>query len=93
MTVTAHADDLLSDTARESRNASDPFASSLAPRIAVLIPCYNEAATVATVVADFYNALPTATVYVYDNNSVDETRRLAARGGRDRANRAAPRQG
>ena len=81
MTVIAHADDLLSDTAHESRTASEPFANSLAPRIAVLIPCYNEAATVATVVADFYNALPTATVYVYDNNSVDDTQRFAAEAG------------
>ena len=81
MTVIAHADDLLSDIAHESRNASNPFASSPVPRIAVLIPCYNEAATVAAVVAGFYNALPTATVYVYDNNSVDDTRRLAAEAG------------
>jgi glycosyltransferase involved in cell wall biosynthesis len=43
------------------------------PRIAVLIPCYNEAATVAKVVEDFRTALPSAIVYVYDNNSKDET--------------------
>jgi glycosyltransferase involved in cell wall biosynthesis len=42
-------------------------------RLAVLIPCYNEAATVASVVADFRAALPSACVYVYDNNSKDAT--------------------
>lgn len=52
-----------------------------APRIAVLIPCYNEAATIATVVADFRRALPTAVVYVYDNNSNDGSQYLAAQAG------------
>ncbi len=42
-------------------------------RIAVLIPCYNEAAAIATVVRDFKAALPGAAIYVYDNNSKDET--------------------
>ena len=46
--------------------------------IAVLIPCYNEAATVAKVVADYRAALPGATIYVYDNNSTDGTGALAA---------------
>jgi glycosyltransferase involved in cell wall biosynthesis len=41
--------------------------------IAVLLPCYNEAATIAEVVAGFRAALPTARVYVYDNNSTDGT--------------------
>ena len=41
--------------------------------IAVLLPCYNEAATIADVVAGFRAALPTARVYVYDNNSTDGT--------------------
>ena len=50
-------------------------------RIAVLIPCYNEAQSIGTVVRDFTAALPTALVYVYDNNSTDETRRLAAAAG------------
>ena len=49
--------------------------------IAVLIPCYNEAATVAKVVADYRAALPGATIYVYDNNSTDGTGALAAAGG------------
>src|SRR5262245_12344613 len=51
------------------------------PRIAVLIPCYNEALTIAKVVSDFRNALPTATIYVFDNNSTDDTARLAAQAG------------
>jgi hypothetical protein len=51
------------------------------PRVAVLIPCYNEAATVAKVVTDFKTALPDAVVYVYDNNSADDTRERAAAAG------------
>ena len=49
--------------------------------IAVLIPCYNEAATVAKVVADYRAALPGAAIYVYDNNSTDGTGALAAAAG------------
>lgn len=41
--------------------------------IAVLVPCYNEGATITAVVDDFRKALPAATVYVYDNNSKDDT--------------------
>ena len=43
------------------------------PTIAVLLPCYNEAAAIAQTVAGFRAALPDATVYVYDNNSTDDT--------------------
>src|SRR3546814_10419968 len=42
-------------------------------RIAVLIPCYNEEVTIAQVVHGFRCALPSAEIYVYDNNSTDET--------------------
>ena len=42
-------------------------------RIAVLVPCYNEDAAIGTVVRDFRAALPSATIYVYDNNSRDQT--------------------
>ena len=49
--------------------------------IAVLIPCYNEAHTVAKVVQDYRTVLPEATIYVYDNNSTDETAALAAAAG------------
>ena len=47
--------------------------SETPPRIAVLIPCYNEEAAIAQTVADFRAALPMATIYVYDNNSKDQT--------------------
>ena len=50
-------------------------------RIAVLIPCYNESATVEKVVRDFRRVLPEAAIYVYDNNSTDGTGELAARAG------------
>jgi len=50
-------------------------------KIAVLIPCYNEEKTVAQVVGNFRTALPEADFYVYDNNSTDETARLAATAG------------
>ena len=51
------------------------------PKIAVLIPCYNEAITIAKVVTDFRAALPEAAIYVYDNNSSDGTAQLAAQAG------------
>jgi glycosyltransferase involved in cell wall biosynthesis len=51
------------------------------PRIAVLVPCFNEEAAVATVVADFRKALPGATIYVYDNNSKDRTAAVAREAG------------
>lgn len=51
------------------------------PRIAVLLPCYNEEAAIGATVAGFKAALPHATVYVYDNNSRDRTREVAAAAG------------
>jgi len=51
------------------------------PNIAVIIPCFNEAPTVAKVVNDFARALPQATIYVFDNNSTDETAQIAASAG------------
>jgi glycosyltransferase involved in cell wall biosynthesis len=50
-------------------------------RIAVLVPCYNEEAAIATVVADFRKALPSASIYVYDNNSTDRTIEVAREAG------------
>ena len=50
-------------------------------KIAVLIPCYNESLTVAKVVKDWKEALPEATVYVYDNNSKDGTDEIARAAG------------
>jgi len=51
------------------------------PRIAVLLPCFNEEATIGATVAGFRAALPSATVYVYDNNSSDRTREIAGKAG------------
>lgn len=50
-------------------------------RIAVLIPCFNEEATIAKVVTDFKTVLPDAVIYVYDNNSTDNSVSLAAAAG------------
>jgi glycosyltransferase involved in cell wall biosynthesis len=59
--------------------------------IAVLIPCYNEAAAIAGVVADFRAELPGAVIYVYDNNSTDDTAAIARAAGA--VVRTEPRQG
>ena len=55
--------------------------AQLQPRIAVLLPCFNEEATIAPTVAGFRASLPTAEIYVYDNNSRDRTREIATAGG------------
>jgi glycosyltransferase involved in cell wall biosynthesis len=52
-----------------------------APRIAVLVPCRDEAAAIAKVVADFHTCLPQAQVHVFDNNSHDETHAIAQAAG------------
>lgn len=57
------------DGAASPRSEARAFSES----IAVLIPCYNEGATIAKVVSDFHAALPSAAIYVYDNNSSDNT--------------------
>lgn len=49
--------------------------------IAVILPCYNEAAAIARVVRDFRAALPGAAIYVYDNNSTDDTAAVAEAAG------------
>ncbi|MFA7439076.1 MAG: glycosyltransferase, partial [Castellaniella sp.] len=51
------------------------------PRIALLIPCYNEASTIARVVADFQAAIPAIQVYVFDNGSEDGTANIARGAG------------
>lgn len=71
--ITAHAPALGWEQAVGARPA--------APRIAVLIPCYNEEVAIPRVVSAFRSALPEATVYVYDNNSRDRTREAAAAAG------------
>lgn len=58
-----------------------PQAQPAEVRIAVLVPCYNEEAAVATVVADFRKSLPTARIFVYDNNSSDRTAEVARAAG------------
>jgi glycosyltransferase involved in cell wall biosynthesis len=50
-------------------------------KIAVLVPCYNEEATVAKVVEDFHAALPAAEIFVFDNNSTDNTGSVASASG------------
>ena len=50
-------------------------------KIAVLIPCYNESATIEKVVKDYQRALPEAVIYVYDNNSSDHTDDIARKAG------------
>ena len=57
------------------------MASNMTPRIAVLLPCYNEEAAIAATVAGFKAALPGAQIFVYDNNSRDRTRDVAAEAG------------
>ena len=49
--------------------------------IAVLIPCYNESQTIGKVVGDFRRVLPEAVIYVYDNNSTDDTAEIASAAG------------
>ena len=50
-------------------------------KIAIMIPCYNESITIEKVVKDYKNALPEATIYVYDNNSSDHTDEIARNAG------------
>lgn len=50
-------------------------------KIAVLIPCYNEEKAIAKVIADVKKYLPSAKVYVYDNNSTDKTAEIAKKSG------------
>ena len=50
-------------------------------RVAVLVPCFNEEAAVANVVTGFRKALPSADIYVYDNNSNDRTAQIACEAG------------
>lgn len=51
------------------------------PRIAVILPCYNEEAAIAGVVAAFRRSLPAAEIYVFDNNSTDATAKVALAAG------------
>src|ERR1700681_3754480 len=62
-------------------SATGPALPVQAMRIAVLVPCFNEEAAVATVIADFRKALPLAEIFVYDNNSSDRTVAVARNAG------------
>lgn len=55
--------------------------SAAVPRVAVLVPCYNEAIAIGAVIAAFRAALPDAPIYVFDNNSRDATAQVAANAG------------
>src|SRR3954454_7006079 len=71
----------MAETLAQFAGEQRPRPESAQPRIAVLVPCFNEEATVATVVTDFRNALPSAEIYVYDNNSSDRTKAIAVDAG------------
>ena len=67
------------------------MSKNLNASVAVLLPCYNEEVTIGKVVRDFKTALPSADIYVYDNNSTDRTAEIAA--GEGAIVRKEPRQG
>ena len=62
---------------RPNRPETRPGWPTQPTSVAVLVPCYNEETAIATVVADFREALPEAAIYVYDNNSRDRTVEVA----------------
>ena len=64
-----------------STRAPSPQVDTATPRVAVTLPCYNEAATIASVIEAFRKALPEAEIYVFDNNSTDGTADIARRAG------------
>jgi hypothetical protein len=74
---------LLSGAARQPRETTEWFADATQSpvAVAVLIPCFNEQAAIAKVIEDFRAALPGATIYVYDNNSTDDTAIVARAAG------------
>ena len=71
----------MAEALAEFAKSEFPQAEPAQPRVAVLVPCFNEEAAVATVVADFRKALPAAAIYVYDNNSSDRTAAVARDAG------------
>lgn len=68
-------------TGDSATGGAEGAAAAAGPRIAVILPCYNEAGAIVQTVADFRRALPTADIYVFDNNSSDGSRELAAEAG------------
>jgi glycosyltransferase involved in cell wall biosynthesis len=71
----------MAEALAEFAKSEFPQAEPAQPRIAVLVPCFNEEAAVATVIADFRKALPSANIFVYDNNSSDRTAAVARDAG------------
>src|SRR5579872_5773355 len=71
----------MSEALAEFAKSEFPQDQPAQKRIAVLVPCFNEEAAVATVIADFRNALPAAEIFVYDNNSSDRTAAVAREAG------------
>jgi len=67
----------MAEALAEFAKSEFPHDQPAQPRVAVLVPCFNEEAAVASVVADFRKALPSAAIYVYDNNSTDRTVEVA----------------
>jgi Glycosyl transferase family 2 len=74
-----HTDRIRLQTQQTTQTGS--IADEMSVQIAVLIPCYNEEATIASVVRDFSRALPNCCVFVYDNNSTDNTAAEAHQAG------------
>lgn len=71
----------MSEVAPRERVAPRPVVSVDRERVAVLVPCFNEEAAIGKVVRDIKTALPNAIVYVYDNNSTDDTIEVARAAG------------
>jgi glycosyltransferase involved in cell wall biosynthesis len=74
------------DARSRTMNADAPLPAARAAahaslRVAVVIPCWNEALTIGKVIGDFRNALPEAAIYVYDNNSTDQSAAVAQAAG------------
>src|SRR3712207_273446 len=69
------------DTLSQTLPDLEPEQRQSVPRVAVLVPCYNEEVAIPRVIAAFRAALPAATIYVYDNNSRDGTRAAALAAG------------
>lgn len=66
---------------RRPRSTDQPCGGQKMDRIALLIPCYNEAKTIGKVVEDAKKYIPEAVIYVYDNNSTDDTAKIAEAAG------------
>ncbi|GAB3753923.1 glycosyltransferase [Lysobacter olei] len=59
----------------------DALSIKSTPRVAILVPCFNEAVTIGRVIAEFRHTLPQAEIFVGDNNSTDDTAQLAHESG------------